>query len=186
MLALSITPSGCPLLVVDRNLVRRVVTNYIGTCISSLRKSTQPGLLHYSDPHSPSRLVRCSAHELHKCLRARAYQALEWFGVATKTNLALNPQSQNSQGKITHATIPDVYSSLGGSSSTGKISNAASTPAMAAHTLSRAMKRPAHSRRPKPNAASGKTGAPGASQRSGWNRLGSGNVTGSCSIALRK
>ena len=79
-------------------------------------------------------------------------------------NLAL---VQIRYSKMTHDIIPDEYFSSGGPSSVGMISKAASIPAIFAHMLLRAKKRPGHSRAPNPNAWFGNAGKSGENQRSG-------------------
>jgi hypothetical protein len=69
--------------------------------------------------------------------------------------------------ETTYDIIPEEYLFSGGPSSVGTISNAAKIPAMFAHMLLRAKKRPGHSRAPKPNAWFGKAGTVGENQRSG-------------------
>ena len=89
----------------------------------------------------------------------------------------------------THEINPASYFSSGMmgfpfSSSFGEILNAASTETIPIHNDDRAMNRPGHVRRPKPNAASGHF-VTGPRNRSGLNFSGSGNISSSWSIALQ-
>lgn len=90
--------------------------------------------------------------------------------------------------KSTHETIPDVYSSFGSiglpfSSTAFETSKVASIQATAIQTDARAMNRPGHIRRPKPNACSGNL-ILGSRKCSGLKFLASGKTDSSWSIAL--
>ena len=88
------------------------------------------------------------------------------------------------EAEVAHDTAPDEYASSGSPSSPGVTLNAASIPTIFDQMFARARKRPGHCREPNPNARFGKAGASGESQRSGRNRSGSANTSGSCIIPL--